>query len=53
MNCGDELDEFDEELRHYAGQRISLDLDGGVKVIYVKFGDLLVPVMDVTGMKTA
>ena len=36
-----ELQEFDEKLRHYADQRISLDLDDGVKVNYGKFGDLV------------
>ena len=36
-----ELLAFDEKLRHYADQRISLDLDDGVKVNYGKFGDLL------------
>lgn len=36
-----ELNAFDEKLRHYADQRISLDLDDGVKVNYQKFGELL------------
>lgn len=36
-----ELKSFDEKLRHYADQRISLDLDDGVKVNYQKFGELL------------
>lgn len=36
-----ELIDFDEQLRHYADQRISLDLDDGVKVNYTKFGKLL------------
>lgn len=36
-----ELDKFDEELRHYADQRISIDLDDGVKHNYGKFGNLL------------
>jgi hypothetical protein len=36
-------------LRHYADQRISLDLDDGVKVNYAKFGDLLAEVRAVTG----
>lgn len=36
-----ELRAFDEELRHFADQRISLDLDDGVKVNYARFGDLL------------
>jgi hypothetical protein len=44
-----ELQEFDEKLRHYADQRISLDLDDGVKVNYGKFGDLLAEVKKVTG----
>jgi len=44
-----ELSEFDEKLRHYADQRISLDLDDGVKVNYGKFGDLLVEVKAITG----
>ncbi|MCC4272204.1 BREX-1 system adenine-specific DNA-methyltransferase PglX [Marinobacter nauticus] len=46
-----ELAEFDEKLRHYADQRISLDLDDGVKVNYGKFGDLLAEVKAVTGQK--
>ncbi|HDZ09176.1 BREX-1 system adenine-specific DNA-methyltransferase PglX [Pseudohongiella sp.] len=46
-----ELAEFDEKLRHYADQRISLDLDDGVKVNYAKFGDLLAEVKSVTGTK--
>ncbi|KAB2678310.1 BREX-1 system adenine-specific DNA-methyltransferase PglX [Brucella tritici] len=37
----EELRAFDEELRHYADQRITLDLDDGVKVNYGKFGSLL------------
>ena len=44
-----ELREFDEKLRHYADQRIGLDLDDGVKVNYGKFGDLLAEVKTVTG----
>ena len=44
-----ELSQFDEKLRHYADQRISLDLDDGVKVNYGKFGDLLAEVKVVTG----
>lgn len=39
-----ELRAFDEKLRHYADQRIALDLDDGVKVNYGKFGDLLAEV---------
>ena len=46
-----ELQRFDEKLRHYADQRISLDLDDGVKVNYGKFGDLLAEVKAVTGKK--
>lgn len=46
-----ELTSFDEKLRHYADQRISLDLDDGVKVNYGKFGDLLAEVKNVTGVK--
>jgi type II restriction/modification system DNA methylase subunit YeeA len=44
-----ELQEYDDKLRHYADQRISLDLDDGVKVNYAKFGDLLAEVKAVTG----
>ena len=47
-----ELREFDEKLRHYADQRIGLDLDDGVKVNYGKFGDLLAEVKAVTGNNT-
>ncbi len=46
-----ELATFDEKLRHYADQRISLDLDDGVKVNYGKFGDLLAEVKAITGDK--
>lgn len=46
-----ELATFDEKLRHYADQRISLDLDNGVKVNYGRFGDLLAEVKAVTGDK--
>jgi type II restriction/modification system DNA methylase subunit YeeA len=44
-----ELATFDDLLRHYADQRISLDLDDGVKVNYGKFGNLLAEVKTVTG----
>jgi hypothetical protein len=44
-----ELQEYDDTLRHYADQRIALDLDDGVKVNYAKFGDLLAEVKAVTG----
>jgi len=47
----EELRTFDEKLRHYADQRIELDLDDGVKVNYGKFGDLLAEVKAVTGKK--
>lgn len=46
-----ELQLFDEKLRHYADQRITLDLDDGVKVNYARFGDLLADVKAVTGGK--
>lgn len=46
-----ELLHFDEKLRHYADQRIHLDLDDGVKVNYGKFGDLLADVKAITGDK--
>ena len=44
-----ELLAYDEQLRHYADQRITLDLDDGVKVNYGKFGDLLADVKSVVG----
>ena len=44
-----ELATFDEQLRHHADQRISLDLDDGVKENYGKFGNLLDSVKAVTG----
>jgi hypothetical protein len=44
-----ELLAFDEKLRHHADQRITLDLDDGVKANYGKFGDLLADVKAVTG----
>ena len=46
-----ELSAFDEKLRHAADQRITLDLDDGVKVNYGKFGDLLAEVKAVTGRR--
>jgi type II restriction/modification system DNA methylase subunit YeeA len=46
-----ELLAFDEKLKHYADQRITLDLDDGVKVNYGKFGDLLAEVKAVCGTK--
>ncbi|HEX05201.1 MAG TPA: class I SAM-dependent DNA methyltransferase, partial [Bacteroidetes bacterium] len=45
----EELSRFDEKLRHHADQRISLDLDNGVKVNYGEFGDLLAEVKAITG----
>lgn len=47
----EELRRFDENLRPYADQRITLDLDDGVKVNYGKFGDLLAEVKAITGGK--
>ena len=47
----EELRTYDEKLRHTADQRITLDLDDGVKVNYGKFGDLLAEVKTVTGKK--
>ncbi|MDP3457032.1 BREX-1 system adenine-specific DNA-methyltransferase PglX [Methyloversatilis sp.] len=44
-----ELIAYDDLLRHYADQRLSLDLDDGVKVNYGKFGNLLAEVKTVTG----
>ncbi|MEI6800287.1 MAG: BREX-1 system adenine-specific DNA-methyltransferase PglX, partial [Pseudomonadota bacterium] len=44
-----ELLAYDEQLRHYADMRITLNLDDGVKVNYGKFGDLLAEVKAVTG----
>ena len=46
-----ELQAYDEQLRHFADQRITLDLDDGVKVNYGKFGDLLAEVKAITGGK--
>ena len=48
-----ELVAFDEKLRHAADQKISLDLDDGVKVNYAKFGDLLAEAQAITGGKGA
>jgi type II restriction/modification system DNA methylase subunit YeeA len=45
----EELRDFDDKLRHSADQRITLDLDDGVKVNYGKFGDLLGEVKAVHG----
>jgi REP element-mobilizing transposase RayT len=46
-----ELIKFDEQLRHYADQKITLDLDDGVKVNYAKFGPLLAEAKKVCGKK--
>jgi hypothetical protein len=46
-----ELLAYDEQLRHHADMRITLDLDDGVKVNYGKFGNLLAEVKAVTGGK--
>ena len=47
----EELQKFDEKLKHYADQRIELNLDDGVKVNYGKFGGLLAELKSVTGQK--
>ena len=47
-----ELVSFDDNLRHYADMKISLDLDDGVKVNYGKFNGLLAEVTKVTGVKS-
>ena len=36
-----EIKEYDEKIAHIANQRISIDLDDGVKVNYAKFQDIL------------
>ncbi|TNI29720.1 restriction endonuclease subunit M [Aeromonas veronii] len=46
-----ELRAFDDELKHHADMRITLDLDDGVKVNYGKFGTLLSDVKAITGDK--
>ena len=46
-----ELKDFDDELRHYADRRITLDLDDGVRVNYGKFGSLLAETRAVTFMR--
>ncbi|MDO9567223.1 MAG: hypothetical protein Q7J15_10835 [Candidatus Desulfaltia sp.] len=46
-----ELTAFDIDLRYYADMKISLDLDGGVKVNCGKFGNLLGEKRAVTGKK--
>ncbi|MDY0137547.1 MAG: BREX-1 system adenine-specific DNA-methyltransferase PglX [Thiomicrospira sp.] len=44
-----ELSAFDDSLKHFADQRITLDLDDGVKVNYAKFGELLADSKAITG----
>jgi type II restriction/modification system DNA methylase subunit YeeA len=44
-----ELRTFDEQLKHHAEKRITLDLDDGVKVNYGKFGNLLADVKNIHG----
>ncbi len=44
-----ELRTFDEQLKHYAEMRITLDLDDGVKANYGKFGNLLSDVKAIHG----
>jgi len=44
-----ELSTFDEQLKHYAEMRITLDLDDGVKANYGKFGNLLADVKAIHG----
>ncbi|MCE5164303.1 BREX-1 system adenine-specific DNA-methyltransferase PglX [Plesiomonas sp. PI-19] len=46
-----ELRAFDDQLKHHADMRISLDLDDGVKVNYGKFGTLLSDVKAISGDK--
>lgn len=46
-----ELKDFDAVLKHYIEQKISIDLDDGVKVNYGKFSKLLAEVKKVTGNK--
>ncbi|EAU41313.1 hypothetical protein FP2506_01060 [Fulvimarina pelagi HTCC2506] len=48
-----ELDRFEADLRHMAEERITLDLDDGVKVNYGKFGTLLAETKLVCGTKDA
>ncbi|MGI1944770.1 BREX-1 system adenine-specific DNA-methyltransferase PglX [Shewanella glacialipiscicola] len=46
-----ELRAFDDQLKHHADMRITLDLDDGVKVNYGKFGNLLSDVKAIIGDK--
>jgi SAM-dependent methyltransferase len=46
-----ELATFEEKLKHAADQKISLDLDDGVKANYARFGDLLAESKAICGSK--
>ena len=46
-----ELLAFDEQLRSYADQAITLDLDDGVKTNYAKFGPLVAEAKKIYGTK--
>ena len=46
-----ELRAFDDQLKHHADMKITLDLDDGVKVNYGQFGTLLSDVKAITGDK--
>ena len=46
-----ELLAFDEQLRSYADQAITLDLDDGVKANYAKFGNLVAEAKKICGTK--
>lgn len=46
-----ELAAFEEKLKHAADQKITLDLDDGVRVNYGKFGDLLAESKAIAGDK--
>jgi hypothetical protein len=46
-----ELLAFEEKLKHFADQKIGLNLNDGIKVNYSKFGDLLAEVETITGGK--
>jgi type II restriction/modification system DNA methylase subunit YeeA len=46
-----ELRAFDDQLKHHADMKITLDLDDGVKVNYGKFGTLLSDVKAIAGDK--
>ena len=47
----EELRRFDETLRPYADQRITINLDDGIKNSYGKFGTLLADVKIIAGGK--